>query len=308
MSESPEVSDRITKVGTSFPQKDLSPRYLFWKTGNPFDNTAEIFPKKTNLFVQDEEVLSNWIFPEEKLFSSEKSLGEVKCSFLKPNETFSDELRKFLSRSPELLISQTPKKKQWKLVFCQTLCFFAKLSIGLKESSFDRSAEKNISKIRNSIAESSKNTILLRKRKLLPQKVSLETQESFLTTLPEIFDKRLTFWLQIRKKKCRISFFWREKLKDFFKTCRKNIWKTAKFFSPKVPETIDQITKAITSLFKKSYILTKSSEKLASVYDNTAERFPKNRNLLLRSKILCEIESFLKKNFFLGRFSWKCDM
>ena len=100
------------------------------------------------------------------------------------------------------------------------------------------------------------------------------------------------------EKKCRINFFWREKLKDFFKTCRKNIWKTAKFFSPKVPEITDQVTKAITSLFKKSYILTKSSEKLASVYDNTAERFPKNRNLLLRSKILCEIESFLKKNFF----------
>ena len=109
-------------------------------------------------------------------------------------------------------------------------------------------------------------------------------------------------------KKSGIDFFWREKLKDFFKTCRKNIWKTAKIFSAKVPETIDQVTKAITSLFKKSYILTKSSEKLASVYDNTAERFPQNRNLLLSSKILCEIESFLKKNFFLGRFSWKCDM
>ena len=216
MSESPEVSDRITKVGTFFPQKDLSPRYLFWKTGNPFDNTAEIFPKKTNLFVQDEEVLSNWIFPEEKLFSSEKSLGEVKCSFLKPNETFSDELRKFLSRSPELLISQTPKKKQWKLVFCQTLCFFAKLSIGLKESSFDRSAEINIFQDSEfQMLKVQKTLFYFEKENFYPRKFLWKLKNSFWLHCLKFLTNVYFFGSRSAKKKWN-WFFLKRKAEGFF--------------------------------------------------------------------------------------------
>ena len=186
-----------------------------------------------------------------------------------------------MRRTLDIVFTRFPKTfssnsgKNDSCCICQTLCS-SKLSNGHKESNSDRRAEKQF-KTPNGILLKIQKQIIFWNRKVLPHKAPLETQKSFLTTLPENFVKRSSLLAQNPQKISENDFSWRKKYRVFSSVQVGNFESTGKSFSSKVPETIDQITKANTFLSTKNLTSSKTPLKKWQAFVTTRQTdFHKN--------------------------------
>ena len=207
-----------------------------------------------------------------KIILSEIDPGQAECNFLNSNETFCDEL--WIEFSPDFRkpFPQIPEKI--------IAVAFVKLSVPQNFQMDTRKAiltdvPKNNSKLRIEFCWKSKNKLFFEIEKFYLIKLLWKLKNRFWPHRLNFLSIAQFCWLKICKKLVEMTFLEEKYFEDFFQYSRRKIWEHwKKFFFKSSRNYWSNYKSNYISFHRKPYILKNFSEKLASVYDNTAERFP----------------------------------